>query len=1018
MFLHTESDEREKGAAESAEAAIDCGKDPVAALKQMFVDVVMGRRLAGGQEPAQRPVFLKPHGVARATFAVRADLPEEFRVGVFARRKRFPAWVRFSSDTVPSRPDLKTTLGVGIKLFGVPGPKLLEADADAETHDFLLQNHDVFFVNTAKDMCEFTYAGVVKGDYEAYLRRHPKTREILDEMQKEVASVLASSYWSGLPYAFGEGRYVKYKLVPCDAPKGSKAKPAGSDDPTYLYQDLKRRLLEGEACFNFYVQPRTDPKNMPLDRATVRWDERASRPVHVATLTIPRQDIDARGQAAYGENLAYNPWHALAEHAPVGSISEARRAVYEAAAELRRNVNGVPAVEPGEPRPLESVPARARDTKIVRAAIHPALGIARVGDSEKEFFVGPEVIHPTPEPAGFYKDAKGALKRQAALFHVYGYNAAGEVVSELTADNADVRWTVHVANRKAAWYQFQLAMDVPEANAPDLDKTELRNADVVGKDRQKLVIDPGPRSISGRSQAGKEFEFDGGKFFGKKVYLGELRTDESGRLLFLGGRGVSASYKGPKTKPTTFANNDTWHDDTSDGPVTAEVTIRGRSVPVEPAWVVTAPPNYAPDVIGVRTMYDLMQDVFVQDGRLPFPSRPSFTNDVYPVLFRLSNLQWVNQGFSVQYGPAGPQNFLDAPYVARLASADDAQRELRRQVLNTFRDFERDGQSPVPWPWLYGDAMNVPPADTPRQHVALSPTQLRILQLWADGKFVADWNPEAPPPGQLSDVKLADQPGMLDRAAMEFCLADAFHPGCELTWPMRHGSLYASPFRIRHRRPEDGPEPDYGSQLTPGMVKQTDGVLYGQSPGTLTRWMAVPWQTDTASCRSGYYAGYGPRYDPYVPTFWPARVPNHVLTEADYEAATDESKPRDERVRAFNRRAVWLRPLGTNYLEAIDQMIRDFGKLGVVETRPGVKGDPDLPAVMLVESRPGFAKVEAIPPRRNLMALHVHAEMGDFEAMTSAAEAAVEAAAEATGRPEDEFMSGVIEKVKRFRDTR
>ena len=1014
MFLHIESNEEDGISTEKVAEPIDCGKDPIAALKKMFVDMVMGKRLANGQEPAQRPVFLKPHGVACGTFTVRPDLPEELRVGVF-RFKSFPAWVRFSSDTVPSRPDLKTTLGVGIKLFGVPGRKLLEADADAETHDFLLQNHDVFFVNTAKDMCEFTYAGVVKGDYDSYLKRHPKTKQILDEMQKEVPSVLETSYWSGLPYAFGEGRYVKYKLVPCEKPKGGKAKDIAANDPTYLYQDLKRRLSEGDACFNFYVQLRTDPRNMPLDKATVRWDEKVSKPIHVATLTLPRQDIDARGQSPYGENLAYNPWHALPDHAPEGSISEARKAVYEAAAELRRNVNGVPAVEPEEPRPLETIPARPRDTKIVRAAIHPAIGIARVGDSEKEFFIGPEVTEPTPEPIGFYKDSKGALKRQAALFHVYGYNAAGEVVSELTADNADVSWTVHVANSKAAWYQFQLAMDVPEANAPDLDATLLRNADVKGADRQKLVIDPGPRTVSGRTQSGKEYEFDSGKFFGKKVYLGELQTDAAGRLIFLGGRGVSASYKGPKTKPTTFANNDTWHDDVADGPVTAVVSIRGRSIPVDPAWVVVAPPNYAPDVIGVRTMHDLMFDTFVQEGRLPFPSQISFTQDIYPILRRLSQHQWVNQGFSVQYGPSGPQNFLDAEYIARLANASDANRELRRQVCNMFRDFDRDGQSPVPWPWLYGDAMNIPPADTARQHVALSPTQYRMLQLWVEGKFVADWSASAKPPGTLADVKLADQPAMLDRAALDFCLADAFHPGCEMTWPMRHASVYMSPFRIRHRQPEDGPEPDYGSQLTPEMVAQTNGVLYGQSPGTISRWMAVPWQTDTASCRSGYYAGYGPRYDPYVPTFWPARVPNHVLTEASYEVATDKTKPHDERVKAFNQRAMWLRVLSQNYMEAIDQMVHEFGKMGVVETRPGVKGDPELPEIMLVESKPGFAKVEAIPLRRNLMALNVRdVEMEDIEALT----AAVSAAAEATERPTEEFMTGVIDKVKRFRDTR
>ena len=29
------------------------------------------------------------------------------------------------------------------------------------------------------------------------------------------------------------------------------------------------------------------------------------------------------------------------------------------------------------------------------------------------------------------------------------------------------------------------------------------------------------------------------------------------------------------------------------------------------------------------------------------------------------------------------------------------------------------------------------------------------------------------------------------------------------------------------------------------------GPLYFQAPGDLSRWMAVPWQTDTSSCRSG-----------------------------------------------------------------------------------------------------------------------------------------------------------------------
>src|SRR5215204_2034871 len=170
---------------------------------------------------------------------------------------------------------------------------------------------------------------------------------------------------------------------------------------------------------------------------------------------------------------------------------------------------------------------KSQDTTIVRAAIHPSIGVARVGNSEDEFYIGPEVVEPLPEPPGFYKDPKGALKREAARFRIYGYNASGEAVAELTADTADIKWTVHVANKKAAWYQFQLALDIPEAASTSRLNPEpslLRNFTEVK--REKLTIDPGPRSIRGRNKGGKEYSFDTGKFFEKEVYLGELRTDE------------------------------------------------------------------------------------------------------------------------------------------------------------------------------------------------------------------------------------------------------------------------------------------------------------------------------------------------------------------------------------------------------------------------------------------------------------------------------------------------------------
>jgi hypothetical protein len=577
---------------------------------------------------------------------------------------------------------------------------------------------------------------------------------------------------------------------------------------------------------------------------------------------------------------------------------------------------------------------------IVRAAIYPAIGIARVGNSGNEFFLAPEVPDPPPEPPGFYRDPTGALKRQAVRFRVYGLNAAGVPVAELTAENAEIRWTVHLANKKSAWYQFQIALDIPEAaSAPP---SWLRNMTI--SDRASLIIDPGARHIAGRDAGGgPDHAFDTGKFLGTSVYLGEIRTDAQGRLIVVGGRGRSASYNGARA--VTFANNEGWHDDTSDGPVTAEVVYAGRRLETDPAWVVVAPPNYAPQQKSVRTMWDLMRDVAIGAGMLPKPVRPSFERDIRPIFERLSKLQWVNAGFAAAFGWGAPNDFSLREQLEKLSRNTDDTVEMRHVIANQFRVFDRDAWSPVPWPWLYGDAMALPPPETPRQNAALTSTQLAMLQQWSIGDFDDDYGPDRITPHRIEDVPLAEQPDLLDRASLEFCLADAFHPGCEMTWPMRTAGLYVAPFRLAHAPPV-WIEPDYGPVLGADLINLPNGpLLGGQLPGGITRWMAVPWQTDTASCRSGYLKSY----DPYVPTFWPARVPNQVLSRADYEIVVDPEQPLADRLTAFARRASWLRPLGNkSYTDQINNMIAHFDHLGVVEPRRGPTSGP-FPTVLEAE---------------------------------------------------------------------
>jgi hypothetical protein len=117
---------------------------------------------------------------------------------------------------------------------------------------------------------------------------------------------------------------------------------------------------------------------------------------------------------------------------------------------------------------------------------------------------------------------------------------------------------------------------------------------------RNLVIDPGPRVISGTSAAPLRFDatttsayfdatqgavvpipnypksFPSDAVFtldcpaGRIDSLGELRTDKFGRLLVLGGRGRAVAWKIDGTSPLDDdVNNDQWFDDTSDGPVRA-----------------------------------------------------------------------------------------------------------------------------------------------------------------------------------------------------------------------------------------------------------------------------------------------------------------------------------------------------------------------------------------------------------------------------------------------------------------
>ncbi|WP_206212415.1 LodA/GoxA family CTQ-dependent oxidase, partial [Pseudomonas viridiflava] len=96
-----------------------------------------------------------------------------------------------------------------------------------------------------------------------------------------------------------------------------------------------------------------------------------------------------------------------------------------------------------------------------------------------------------------YKDDQGRVKRQAARFCLFVVDEDGDS-REVTLDDpaiAGIEWTVHLANKKAAWYSFselQGNLLLGPDNSYEACNVPKRNSTVHGEARQsELLIDPG-----------------------------------------------------------------------------------------------------------------------------------------------------------------------------------------------------------------------------------------------------------------------------------------------------------------------------------------------------------------------------------------------------------------------------------------------------------------------------------------------------------------------------------------------
>jgi hypothetical protein len=291
----------------------------------------------------------KTHGVLRAEFHVRDDLPEHLRRGIFAEPRTYRAWVRYSGPgpLIPADIDDVGFLSMAIKLMGVPGPKLL--DDEKFTMDMFGTCAPTFVTPDTRANAELQHWSY-KNAALFYFFNFRETH-LLDSFMnllwtRTQTSPLECDYFSTVPYLLGEGQAMQYSFKTRLKTRTPVPNLPGRPPDNYLRDAMVATLAKQDIEFDILLQVQTNPFLMPIENAAVVWPTKLSPRVPAAVLRIPKQTFDSREQIDFARVLTYNPWHCIPEHRPLGNVSRARKQMYWELAQLRMRMNNVAHYEP------------------------------------------------------------------------------------------------------------------------------------------------------------------------------------------------------------------------------------------------------------------------------------------------------------------------------------------------------------------------------------------------------------------------------------------------------------------------------------------------------------------------------------------------------------------------------------------------------------------------------------------------------------------------------------------------
>jgi len=277
-----------------------------------------------------RTLHRKQVCAAQGTLEVLPDVPSFAWHGLFAVPAKYEVLLRLSNggmDRASDRtPDIR---GIALRVLGVKGDSAL-GNGRASSQDFTLINQEAFVFAGSGEFVDLVEAAS-RGNgalLKFLLRRYGlfggprQLLRMLGKATKSFGGFATEPVYSALPMACGPYA-VRVRLLPA-AGNGVAAANAREDWGADFSARLKRHALQ----WDLQLQPYVSEALTPIEDASVNWSSPYST---VARLVLPRQDTgSAKGQALAKtvEADVFDPWHALADHRPLGDVQRARKVVY------------------------------------------------------------------------------------------------------------------------------------------------------------------------------------------------------------------------------------------------------------------------------------------------------------------------------------------------------------------------------------------------------------------------------------------------------------------------------------------------------------------------------------------------------------------------------------------------------------------------------------------------------------------------------------------------------------------